>query len=265
MNEEELTEWKGIAQFLNSTGDDEKAEVFRDLGREAMDEFGDVGDYIWKLPRFIEQETAREKDKLEAYVPLTDDLEANKKVIYWRKQRWDHESKKLLQLFPNLIATGNLYSCLAIFEAYCLRLSRLIERRSNLLVKDAKGRGVSKIFSFFKSAGIHHFDLAFVHQVEAALMVRNCLIHAEGLLSWDKDEKSLRRIINKGVFLSPNHQARRKKLNDVPDEVIIVSDEIGERVKISNDYPFVVMTYARGYLLSALQEAHQIYASTAAR
>jgi hypothetical protein len=79
MNEEELAEWKGIAQFLNSTGDDEKAEVFRDLGREAMDEFGDVGDYIWKLPRFIEQETAREKDKLEAYFPLTDDLEANEK------------------------------------------------------------------------------------------------------------------------------------------------------------------------------------------
>jgi hypothetical protein len=150
-----------------------------------------------------------------------------------------------------------------MFEAYCLRLSRLIEQRSNLLVKNAKGRGVKRIFNFFTTAGVQHFDLAFAHQIEAALMIRNCLIHAEGLLSWDKDEKSIRRIVNKGVYLSPNHRERRKKLNRTPDEVVIITVDIGDRIRIDNDYPWIAAIYARDYLISAAQEAHKLYGNIA--
>lgn len=73
----------------------------------------------------------------------------------------------------------------------------------------AKGRGTSKILAFLEASGIDTFKLSYYREVQVSLRVRNCLIHAEGLLELDKDEKSLRRIVAKGRYLSPEHIDRR--------------------------------------------------------
>lgn len=246
-------------KFLNSTSDDEDSEVFRNLARNAMEDFSNVSDYIWKIPKFIEHEVKLGREKLEAYFPMTGDPVRDEKTARLRDQRWFYESQNLFGLFPRLMKVGNLFSTLAMFEAYCLRLARLIEERSKFSIESASGRGVSRIFRFLSIAGVNHIDLDYVRQVEAAIMIRNCLIHAEGLLSWDKNEKSLRRIISKATYLSEDHLQRRKNLGREPDEVVVFADDFGDRIEIDNAYPHVVTTYVRGYLISAAREAHNIY------
>ncbi len=262
MDEVEQEEWTKVAQFLNSTKEEENEE-FRDFARRVLLEFSSVADYIWKTPNFIEHETTLEQEKLSAYFPLSGNLNADEAMLRLRKQRWALESHKLFGLFPNLMAVGNLFVSLAMFEAHCLRLARLIEQRSSHSVASGRRRGVSKIFEFFSISNIQHFTLPNARQVEAALSIRNCLIHAEGLLSWDKNEESLRRIIGKGTYLSPFHLERRKKLGRAINEVVIVTDDLGDRIKIDNDYPFVVTTYGQSYLMAAAQMAHRIYGTAA--
>jgi hypothetical protein len=234
MDEVEMKEWRNIAQFLNSTGETGKSEVFRDLARQAQFEFSDIADYIWKTPNFVERETDLEKEKLAAYFPLSGNPKADELMARLRMRRWAHESHKLFNLFPRLVAMSNLFVCLAAFEAHCVKLARLIEQRSGHRIESARGRGISRIVDFFEMSDIHHFSLPNALQMKAALSIRNCLIHAEGLLSWDKDEKSLRRIIKNGSYLSPYHLERQRKLNLTSDEVTVVADDLGDRIKITN-------------------------------
>jgi hypothetical protein len=223
-----------------------------------MNEFSDISDYIWKAPNFIEQETKLEKRKLEAYFPLTGDADKDAFAISLRAIRWEHESRKLYELFPQLLAVGNLYACLSVFEAYCLRLANLIERRSQHQVRTTGGRGIQKIFKFFSTAGVQHFKTDYALEMEAALKIRNCLIHSEGLLSWAQ-EASLRRIIGSGRFLSIEHLERRKRLGTPLDEVTIVTSELGDKITISNKYPHLLATYARWYLFDSAKKASEIY------
>jgi hypothetical protein len=256
----DMEEWKKIGDFLNARGDHELEEVFRDLARNALIEFSDVADYIWKTPNFIEHERAVEEEKLRDYYPLTGDLEKDNLARKLRTQRWAHESRKLFGLFPSLMASGNLFLSLAMFESYCLRIVKLIEERSSYSLRESQGRGTSRIFAFLQKSGIRHFDLSYASEIQISLRIRNCLIHAEGLLELDKDEKALRRIVKKGRYLSAGHLERRQRLGRAPDEVSIVPSELGDRIKIDNEYPFVVTTYGRDFLIAACTQAHGIYA-----
>lgn len=154
----------------------------------------------------------------------------------------------------------NLFSCLALFEAYCLRLSGLVELRSGLsMEKVAARRGIQGVFKFFSDAGIKHFDLDYSLQMNAALQIRNCLIHAEGLLSWDKNESALRRIVDKRTFLSADDGIRLKMVGRKIDEVVISEGEFGDKIVISNTYAHRVVSYARWYLIAAATAAHKLY------
>lgn len=259
MDDQEKAEWDKIGQFLNGSELSMEEEIFRSFAHAALDEFSNVADYIWKTPKFIDREIILEKEKLESYFPLTGDERKDELATRLRIQRWEHESHKLFELFPNLLAVANLFSCLALFEAHCLRLALLIEARSKFEIAKVSGRGIQRIFGFFSDAGLKHFDLDYSLQINSALKIRNCLIHAEGILSWDKDESSIRRIVAKGTFLSQVHRDRLNKLGRPIDEVIIADSDIGERIRISNEYSHVVSTYARSYLISAATVAHRIY------
>jgi hypothetical protein len=146
----DMEEWKKIGDFLNARGDHEHEEVFRDLARNVLIEFSDVADYLWKTPNLIEHERAVEEEKLRDYFPLTGDFEKDDLATWLRTQRWVHGSRKLFSLFPSLMASGNLFLSLAMFESYCLKIVKLIEERSRYSLREARGRGTSRIFAFFK-------------------------------------------------------------------------------------------------------------------
>jgi hypothetical protein len=253
--------WSSMGEFLNSPAEQDQHDIFRQLAWSVLIEFDNVSDYIWKAPNLIDNEHVKELQKLRDYFPLTGDPEGDELARRCRAQRWQLESHKLLTLFPNLITSGNLFLSLAMFESYCLRLVKLIEQRSSHSFIDAPGRGTSKIFSFLRNAGILVFDLANYREMQVSFRVRNCLIHAEGLLQLDRDEAFFRRIIAKGTYLSPWHQERRRKLGLPFDEIMIIASDLGDKIKLSNDYPHVVIHYGRDFLIAAAREAHRLYSA----
>jgi hypothetical protein len=118
----------------------------------------------------------------------------------------------LLGVLPYLIATGNLFSAASLFETYCLVLSKEVETRTQSKLSDLRGNGIQKLFKFLSEQGIRHHDIELREQVAAALKIRNCLIHCNGLLSWFREEKEVRKIIASKRYLSPEHRKMSRML-----------------------------------------------------
>jgi len=209
----------------------------------AHQEFADIADYIWKSPRLIESETKIEIEKLKAYFPLTDDSENDETAKRLRRMRWEHEERKLHGVFPTVMANGNLFTCLSVFETYCLMLCKSIERRSNKLLSDCKGSGISKFFRFLSKVPIDLDQLAFRAEVRSAIMIRNCLFHASGMLEWSRDSEELRKIVAARAYLSEYTRARisGREFTDVE----IVNGHLGEQLQVTNHYAHVVANYLK--------------------
>lgn len=255
-----LENWRKIGDFINHREELDKHDLFRRLASNALDEFSNLADYIWKTPNFIESERSVEEAKLHDYFPITGDEKHDEMARRLRQMRWYLESRKLFVSFPIWAASGNLFLSLALFESYCLRLVKLIEQRSELSLAEVQARGASKIFKFLEKSGIDIFKRSCYRELQVSLRIRNCLIHAEGLLALDKDQVSLRRIISKGRYLTREHVERRERRGLPLDEVRIIASDLGDRIVVSNDYPHVVTTYARDFFIDTAAEAHRVYA-----
>lgn len=211
------------------------------LRDQAFLEFDDVADFIWKAPRLIESERRLEAVKLDAYFP--DDGGH-------RQHRKEMEQRKLDATFPYMIASGNLYALLSLFETYLLLLCGEIQNLTGKQLSDTKGQGVSKLLAYFKGCGVAPESQPLHDQVMAALKIRNCLMHASGMLSWSKDAPELRRIVKTMSFLSPEHRQRRKKHADRPPLVNVVSSSLGDRIVVQNIYSHVLCSYLIQYFMS---------------
>lgn len=71
LDRRQMEEWKRIGDFLNRPEAEDKHDQFRQLGSQVLQEFDDLGDYIWKTPNLIEHERAVEEEKLRTYFPTT--------------------------------------------------------------------------------------------------------------------------------------------------------------------------------------------------
>jgi len=219
---------------------------YEELAGRAYREFTDVADFIWKSPRLIEQETELEVRKLRDYY-LNDEKHA--------KLRWHFESNKLNKVFPYLIAVGNLFSIMSLFETYLLQLSIEIEKGTGVRVATVSGKGINRIFNFLKSVGVEIENIDLFHQVVAAVKIRNCLSHASGILSWSKEEKELKRIQKDGLYLSKHHREMRKSKDGEFDEVRVVVAGFGERLQVENMYAFLLASYLRDFFIGSCQAA----------
>jgi hypothetical protein len=219
------------------------------LAIRAHDEFSTVADYIWKAPRLIKYERELELSKLPIYFP------DNKDLAEWR---WRHESNKLDRTFPFLIAVGNLFTAASLFEIYLLMLSKDLEAKCEVKINSVRGQGSSKIFNYMKLIGIKYNAIELYKQIDAALKIRNCLVHASGILTWSRDELELRRIYNTRTFLSNEHRKNHANENIEPDEVTIIKNEFGDRMQISNMYSFLVCCYFRDYFMELCIESAQV-------
>ena len=213
------------------------------LALSAFEEFDDISDYIWKSPRFINSETKIEIEKLDAYFPFRGDPEQDEAANRLRKMRWRDEGRKLLRVFPYVMANGNLFTSISVFETYCLLLCKSIEKKTQISLSNYSGSGILRCFNYFAHVPIDLDRVAYRKQVSVAIRIRNCLFHANGLLTWSKDEKELRRLVAAREFLPKN--LRTKKVGKFPGEVMIVSSRLGDRIQISNEYSHDVAYYLK--------------------
>jgi hypothetical protein len=222
-------------------------EQIQKLASSAHREFCDVSDYIWKSPKLVSHEKKLELEKLQLYFPDRADL---------RELRWKHEEHKLHNVFPFLIATGNLFSTISLFETYALLLAGHIRDHTGTTIESAKGSGIGRLLNYFKSfLPIEQLPLS--EQVRVALSIRNCMTHASGLLTWSRDEKEIRRIITTHSYLSQEIRQRKIDLHRNFDEVVIEPTSFGDRLQISNSYSHLVASDLRTYFVEVCDLAIQ--------
>ncbi|MCP4487625.1 MAG: hypothetical protein GY820_09970 [Gammaproteobacteria bacterium] len=212
-------------------------------------EFSSVADYIWKSPRLIEAETKSELEKLKAYFPNDEELQ---------KIRWKHESRKLERTFPYLIAVGNLFSTLSLFESYVLLVCEEIEKEGGSKVRDTKHSGISRLFVYLRQNGINLEDCEVFPQITAAIKIRNCMMHASGMLAWSRESTELKRIQRSGLYLSKTHRQHRKNSKGKFNELKIIDSGFGERLQVANEYPHVLSSYLQDFVIFLCNDAMQV-------
>ena len=217
------------------------------LASRAGQEFDDLGDFIYKAPRLVESERETELAKLELYFP--DDAKH-------RELRWAHESHKLDHVFPYLIAVGNLFALLSLFESYLLSLCVELQPHTAVQLNSIGGTGVNRLFKFLRRVGVAVEDLPLHQQVQAAIKIRNCLIHASGVLSWSHNNDDLRELQRTGAYLSPENQGVRTRQGG--EYIYIHAAAVGDRLMVRNEYCHVLCFYLRTYLVALCGEAERI-------
>jgi hypothetical protein len=221
-------------------------QVCTPLAKEAMVEFSDLLDYIWKTPEFIEGQIEIERQKLDDYFPTFDNADSDPYVAL-RAFRCEHESHKLTVVFPSLMATGNLFAAVSLLEAYFLRLCQVLETQTSQQLANFRGSGLSRLIGYLKYAGLNPHNVHEWQQVDAALKIRNCLMHANGLLSWSRDATTLRTIVNSALYVPKEVRIRRKEGGKPSDEVVIVNSSLGDKLLITNDYAYEAAAQMRNF------------------
>jgi hypothetical protein len=142
-----------------------------------------------------------------------------------------------------------------LFEFYVLRLASIAEPRSHIELNKA---GIRDLLKYLKQAGLVDYDilqtiglvrkqgLRLWEQVDAAIEIRNSLIYASGVLSYFNNTSKIRDIVKRGTFLSAKDQARCTS-EQSGEYIKIVPSELGDRLQVTNQYPYVLCFYLREY------------------
>jgi hypothetical protein len=222
------------------------------LATRASQEFADLSDFVWKAPNLVESERQIELSKLERYSP--DDREG-------RETRWKAESHRLDHVFPYLIAVGNLFALLSVFESYMLALCVDLQSLTGNELNNVRGSGINRLFKFLRQVRIVPEDVPLYEQVNAAIRIRNCVVHASGVLSWSHNNDELREIQRTGVYLSP--QDRTRPTAQRGEYVYLLPSSLGDRISVRNEYCFILSAYLRTYFVALCENAEQVLASSA--
>ncbi len=146
------------------------------------------------------------------------------------------------------MSAGNVFTVVSLFETYLLRLCLLIQALSGARLGDTKGQGIPRALEYLRHTGIEGTRLQLWTQVDAALKIRNCLMHASGFLTHSRDAKELRRILKSGTFLPQKHRKNKGIIQ-------IVETDLGQRLQIANEYPWLLSSYLRDFFWDLCQLA----------
>ena len=215
------------------------------LRKRVYSEFSDAADYVWKSPRLLDHERQLERDKLDAYFP---DAHESTEASALRDLRWVLEKDKIDNVFPYLIAVGNFVSLVSLFETYCLRLSAETHAIEGTPLPRRLPSGLTGLFELMSARGVNPAALSLHEQVLAAIEIRNCLMHASGLLNWSRGEQRLRAICAQGTHLAPEHRENWRTSEYLRELLIIAPTPLGDRVMINNYYAHLVSGYFRDYV-----------------
>ncbi|WP_337171389.1 hypothetical protein [Gemmatimonas aurantiaca] len=205
-------------------------------------------DYVWKTPQLIDTLKRIESRKLAAYFPTASKT---------RALRIGLESESLDSAFPHYQAVSNLFVALSLLEVFTLRLARLALEDSKEPVS-AKGQGLQRSLNTLSKLGVSTSRQELWPQVNAALKIRHCQMHAGGLLNESRDAGALRQIVRTKAFLQAAH---RKSVSNAEAYVVVTSSQHGDQLRISNEYSWIATAYARDYFLALCVEVQTRLAS----
>ncbi len=211
-----------------------------ELEWKAVTDFDDVSDYVYKSPRLLTHEKNLERRKLAVYFP---------EVGIDAEIRSHYESVKLNETFPRLIAMGNLFLVLSVFENYVFDLLKLLQDHNPVVPKLSLSRGVAEHLKATKAYGAEPYEAKYYEQVLTAISIRNCLMHAKGLLASSRQADALRTRISHCKFLSSDLKKRRSEREgpSARSEVTIEGTGVGERLVVTNDYAHLACHYLGEY------------------
>jgi len=226
-------------------------------------EFSALADYIFKLPRFLDAEIEIEKKKLFDYFPKSNDPETDQRNAGLRAMRFDLEFGNLLGRFPRFMAASNLMQACSLFENALLRVCRT-HGSFQAWSSAQQSKGVAGLFRFLAATGRPAAALSFGRQVEIALLFRNCLVHANGLLALSRNETEIRRIIKAREFVETERRGKYDPAGDFWRAKIEPTAE-GPALSTSNNYAFVSCGQFRDFLLDLLMDSTEAAADRRGR
>ena len=218
----------------------------------AQREFDGTSDFLWKAPSFIEEQVKIELQKLQAYFPLTGDTNRDEFVIRMRKARWSLEATNLFGLFPHMLYSGNLSALLSLLETYLFRLCVILESVSGRELTSIHSSGIDRLFKYLNlvspdlSISLDVNSLAYHQQIRAALIIRNALVHASGILKMARNASSIEGIIKNHLYL--HRKDRRKEIiSDSRYTVRLIPGNYGDRIVVGYLFVWRYNIYCRDF------------------
>jgi len=165
----------------------------------ASHELNDVSDCMWKSPKMFSHDRALEQYKLAVYFP-------NSGVAANLRRRY--EFKRLNETFPRLIAGGNLFWALSVFENYVLILLEILQEHKATVPKHESRPCLAAHLKALKAYGADPYNAKYYEQVYVAISIRNCLMHTKAFLATFGDSNALRNQISQRMLLCSEDRKR---------------------------------------------------------
>jgi hypothetical protein len=220
-----------------------KAEI-EEMTLRLYSEFDALSDYIWKTPKFIDQEIDLERQKLREYFPESEDVAENELRQQLRSIRAAAEGRKLFLDFPRYLAASNLFLSASVFEHHLHLHCKQIENSSSTKISDLRGNGVLRYFAYLRQIGLDVGACVYYEQVCAAVTIRNAMLHANGLLELSRDSAKIKNIVKNRLY-------RPKSLRlSTEAEAEVSITEAPHRIVVTNNYAHQANHYFRQFLLS---------------
>lgn len=213
---------------------------------DILGDFSALLDYIWKSPRFVEYEAELEERKLEEYFP-EEEAKSDPRIALSRSFRRHFENEQIGR-FPRYIATSNLFLATSVFEHYLYAVCRGFERLSDCKIADQRGNGCERSFRFLEKAGLKPRSPRLYPQVDAALTIRNTLLHANGDLRLSRERQKVEDITKRKLFMERGREKNTGIVDDWGHDEVLISFD-GDHININNFYSYRAAAQYREYLL----------------
>lgn len=144
----------------------------------------------------------------------------------------------------------------SLFKSMLLVACRDVERISGVDLNGFRGgdRGTRRLAAFILNHLPHGATLLNLDLLEKALDLRNCLAHANGLLTFARNGAHLRIVVEKQLYLPKQRRSFTRDPN-TDYTVKIVATDTGERIVVPTYYSFWLCATAGDLLLGCCAEA----------
>ncbi|MCK4521285.1 MAG: hypothetical protein KAU20_01835 [Nanoarchaeota archaeon] len=210
-------------------------KLLDEFNKSSSIEFNYLLDYIWKSKGLIDYEWEIEKKKLKHY--FGNDIEM-------KMLRMTRERHKLFNIFPESIAKANVFLTFSIFETKIMGICRLIEGYSSNPINGHR-TGIRKYLTYMQSEFKDIEKIRNWRLINNFIHIRNCLMHTNGFLRYQKNSKVIKDIVKQKNFLPPPLVENISYNNEIQ---IVNSPQYGERLLIDNNYPFNISAIARDFI-----------------
>lgn len=221
-------------------------------------QFLSVSDYIWKLPEFISHLRAQEVEKLNSYFPADYVGDDRSQVLLARELRMSHESKKIEGDFPLFLASSAFIHSLSFFEYHLLKSCKMLERSGagDLNRHRGKRHGATGLLGYAADCegALARED---VEIMRGAIALRNCLVHANGMVEESIDPQYVRKLVrNRSCYRPERTGGRRGQRGDY--EPLIFHDVLGERLFVPIMFTHWLTAIGRNMLISICEAGNRL-------